>query len=531
MLIKTIKILIASLSIFIFSGCGLSIHDAAEKGDLDFLVSELKKGVDINRKNLTGSTPLHSASKEGKLNVVNYILKKRGEVDAVNSFRKTPLHVAAANGHLNIVKVLLENGAKISSNDNHGNTPLLCAAEKGQIQVVKFLLSEGASGRYKNAFSESALRLASKNGHMDVAELLQDYKPSKRVVSFKRSVQNSVKDTDPPRIEIYTPAQRGIRLISKAGQITISGKVFDRSRVKRFLLDGKNVILDRSNNFKVNATLIDGANSFRFQAIDIYNNSSVKNLDIEGRKRNKAVSGSYHALIIGNNEYANMPNLKTAVNDAKVIEKVLRQRYGFNTRLLLNSTKLSISRAINSFRKRLTSNDHFLIYYAGHGYFDKEVNKAYWWPVDAETDDDTNWIISDTITTNIKRVASKHVLIIADSCYSGTLTRSFNVSLKTGVKSSLYLEKMMNRSSRTLLASGGNEPVSDSGGKGHSVFAASLIHGLKNRTESIFTAENLFYENIKETVSGRSSQVPQYSIIRNSGHGGGDFVFRKKELK
>lgn len=525
MFIKTIKILIASVSIFIFSGCGLSIHDAAGNGDIDFLKRELNKGVSINRKNLTGSTPLHIASEKGRVKAVNFILKRRGNIDAVNSFHKTPLHLAASNGHLLIVKKLIEKGARISSRDNHGNTPLLSASENGHLPVVKYLLSIGANSRYKNAFMESASYLARKNGHMDVADHLEGYGDHKRVR------KDYAMDSTPPVIEIYTPAQRGVKLIKEMGSITITGKVKDKSRVKSFMLDGKSVPLGRDNLFEVKVTLKNGGNRFEFQALDIHNNRAIKSLDIDGKKRVKIVGGAYYALIIGNNKYTNMPDLKTAVNDAKTIDRILKEQYGFKTRLLLNSTKRSISRAINFFRKKLTPNDHFLIYYAGHGYYDKEVSKAYWWPVDAETDDDTNWIIADTITTNIKRVASRHVLIIADSCYSGTLTRSFDVSLRSGEKSTLYLEKMLERPSRTLLASGGNEPVSDSGGKGHSVFAASLIHGLKTRTDSVFTAENLFYENIKETVSGRSSQVPQYSIIRNSGHGGGDFVFRKKELK
>ncbi|MCP4138694.1 MAG: hypothetical protein GY755_00105 [Chloroflexi bacterium] len=43
-----------------------------------------------------------------------------------------------------------------------------------------------------------------------------------------------------------------------------------------------------------------------------------------------------------------------------------------------------------------------------------------------------------------------------------------------------------------------------------------------------FTAEELFYSYIKERVAGNSDQIPEYNIIRNSGHNGGDFIFVKK---
>jgi len=84
---------------------------------------------------------------------------------------------------------------------------------------------------------------------------------------------------------------------------------------------------------------------------------------------------------------------------------------------------------------------------------------------------------------------------------------------------------MKRKSSRTLLASGGDEPVSDTGGKGHSVFAAAFIDGLKEMEQKVFTAEELYYEHVKERVAGNAEQTPEYNIIRNSGHSGGDFLF------
>jgi len=43
--------------------------------------------------------------------------------------------------------------------------------------------------------------------------------------------------------------------------------------------------------------------------------------------------------------------------------------------------------------------------------------------------------------------------------------------------------------------------------------------------KTAFTAEELFYEHIKEQVAENAEQVPEYNTIRNSGHNGGDFVF------
>ena len=52
-------------------------------------------------------------------------------------------------------------------------------------------------------------------------------------------------------------------------------------------------------------------------------------------------------------------------------------------------------------------------------------------PSDAEINDDTNWISNEYITRKIKSYSARNILVIADSCYSGTLTReapNFEVS-------------------------------------------------------------------------------------------------------
>jgi hypothetical protein len=81
---------------------------------------------------------------------------------------------------------------------------------------------------------------------------------------------------------------------------------------------------------------------------------------------------------------------------------------------------------------------------------------------------------------------------------------------------------------RVLLASGGNEPVADSGYGKNSVFAQAFIEGLTDMDKKVFTASELFYSHIREQVAGNAEQVPEYNIIRNSGHSGGDFVFVRR---
>jgi len=344
------------------------------------------------------------------------------------------------------------------------------------------------------------------------------------------------KDTSPPEIILTShDTTRGMKVVQNQKKITIKGKAEDSSGIVEVIVDNREAQLDKDGNFKTDTYLKMGENKIAITAMDRYGNKSTKTFTVVRNNPDKpkadnvaaSSSGNYYALVIGNNDYDYLPKLQTASKDAKQVAAALADRYSFQTKLLLDATRNDILRALNKFRKRLKENDSFLVYYAGHGEFDQTTSKAYWLPVDARSDEDTEWIIVDTITSNIKRISSKHILIVSDSCYSGTLTRSTVAKLGSDQARKHYLKKMQHKKSRTLLASGGNEPVSDSGGQGHSVFAAALLQGLNDMDKKMFTAEELFYGHVKERVAGNAEQIPEYNIIRNSGHDGGDFIFRK----
>lgn len=230
--------------------------------------------------------------------------------------------------------------------------------------------------------------------------------------------------------------------------------------------------------------------------------------------------GSYQALIIGNNKYQVLPHLRTAGNDARSMAKLLEEKYGFRTELIFDATRADILRAISQYRRTLTGRDNLLIYYAGHGWLDKDADEGYWLPVDAGEQDPTNWVSNSSITTALRAMQAKHILVVADSCYSGKLARGINIRLRT----SDYYEKICRKKARTVMASGGIEPVADRGSKGeHSVFASALIEAL-SENEGVLDA-TLLFSKIRRPVMLNADQTPEYSDIRKAGHDGGDFLF------
>lgn len=233
--------------------------------------------------------------------------------------------------------------------------------------------------------------------------------------------------------------------------------------------------------------------------------------------------GRYHALIIGNDAYRHIPVLKSAVSDARRLEEILRESYGFETRLLLDAERDQIVSALADYRRRLQPTDNLLIYYAGHGWVDEQADEGYWLPVDAAAEDPARWVSNATLTTTLRAIAAKHILVIADSCFSGKLTRGVNVQPRTHD----YVRRLMSKRARTAFTSGGLEPVLDSGGKdNHSVFASALFDALMDNTGVVDTSQ--LFNVVRREVALAADQFPEYGDIRRAGHDGGDFVFVRR---
>jgi|GEM_PF-6122582 len=230
--------------------------------------------------------------------------------------------------------------------------------------------------------------------------------------------------------------------------------------------------------------------------------------------------GDYYALIIGVNDYQWLPKLISAQNDAKAFSNLLSSKYGFIVETLIDANRNDILISLERFRNRLTSKDNFLIYYAGHGWYDQDEEEGYWLPVDASEISRINWISNDSISKMIKAMKAKHVLVIADSCYSGKLARGVNISNRNN----RHYARLLNKKARVVLSSGGLEPVVDAGGKeGHSVFASALLDVLSTNKNAMDTTQ--VFVKLRSKVIINSDQTPEYSDIHDAGHDGGDFIF------
>jgi hypothetical protein len=234
---------------------------------------------------------------------------------------------------------------------------------------------------------------------------------------------------------------------------------------------------------------------------------------------------NYHALIIGISEYqragVGLTNLENPVPDAERLYQVLTHKYMFDSAhatLLRNPTREDILNALDHLSEVVTDKENVLIFYAGHGTYDKSKDFGYWLPADSKPGSRGAWIANSTIKDYVGVIKSKHTLLITDACFGGSIFKTRSSSNTIMRFNEAYRDK-----SRKALTSGNLSEVPD-----NSVFLKFLLKSLDENTD-VFLPASLLYSRIYEPILNNASTSPQFGVVQGAGDEGGDFVFIKKD--
>jgi hypothetical protein len=352
-----------------------------------------------------------------------------------------------------------------------------------------------------------------------------------------------------PDIQLIEPVAYDTRsggdiTVTSVGEHLIIGKVTAPAGLLTLLVNDEPTEVNANNVFRAPISIEGESTTLRIAAID----NQGKRVEQFFKLVNKAFSapeddsnpaippvefGKFHALLIANEDYSLLPDLVTPKEDVDAIEKILRERYGFKTTVIKDGSREEIMDGMYGLLEELTSKDNLLIYYAGHGEYVTNTSRGVWLPVDANPSSPANWITNVEINDYLRMIAAKQIVVIADSCYSGALTRSAQINLRPGLTDEEYeahLKRMVQVKARVVLTSGGLAPVLDSATPGgeHSIFAKALIEIL-NENKNVLSAQDLG-RTIAAKVSLAAERVgydqePQYAPLNHANHQGGDFFF------
>jgi ankyrin repeat protein len=114
---------------------------------LDMVVSLFERGMDPNRRNWLGRTPLHDFAEQGRLKETGLFLDRGADIHARDDvWRSTPLAYAARSGKVKMVEFLLGRGAKPTLPDDPAwATPREWARKRGHLEVMAVLDAAGPS--------------------------------------------------------------------------------------------------------------------------------------------------------------------------------------------------------------------------------------------------------------------------------------------------------------------------------------------------------------------------------------------------
>src|SRR5690349_13410484 len=134
------------------------------------------------------------------------------------------------------------------------------------------------------------------------------------------------------------------------------------------------------------------------------------------------------ALVIGNNDYRNVPKLQKAVNDARTMGETLKQ-LGFSVMVAENQNRVQFSRSLLAFDNAVGKGDTAFFFYAGHGF--EIAGQNYLLPTDvpAATEGQEELVrdasvLADRIVERLQNKGVRTSILVFDACRNNPFERT-----------------------------------------------------------------------------------------------------------
>lgn len=249
---------------------------------------------------------------------------------------------------------------------------------------------------------------------------------------------------------------------------------------------------------------------------------SNNNLDLPPIGRNMM-------FVIGIDEYKNWLALRNAASDARGMEEIFAEKFGFVpvAPALYNgdATKENIMKSLDEIRMELEPDDNFILFFAGHGETRKDsVGKAlhetgYLIPVEGGDPYDEQWSSYIEVGYFLQQVAllpARHVTVILDACHSG-IAMGGTISSTRGSED-LPINSLAAPPSRRVITSARKDQLASDDGPlaNHSLFTGMMIKGLRNGSADgnqdgrVLTTEIGTYLSQEVREYSRDKQTPDF---------------------
>jgi WD40 repeat protein len=214
------------------------------------------------------------------------------------------------------------------------------------------------------------------------------------------------------------------------------------------------------------------------------------------------------AIIIGINDYRNgVPSLKTPVNDAQTLAKLLQDKHGYTVMLILNNAadRLNLIHLLETeLPQRLSEDDRLLFYFAGHGIAlnGDDGPEGYLIPADASLGHVNTYLSMNQVSQALSKLPCRHFLGILDCCFAGAFRWSNTRKLVPIDLGTIHRERfdrfIQDPAWQVITSAASDQTALDAfelkntlrGDQGHhSPFAAALIEALEGKADLYPAAE------------------------------------------
>ncbi|MGY3550894.1 putative caspase-like protein [Bradyrhizobium sp. USDA 4469] len=134
------------------------------------------------------------------------------------------------------------------------------------------------------------------------------------------------------------------------------------------------------------------------------------------------------ALVVGNNDYKNVPKLQKAVNDARTMGDTLKQ-LGFQVMVAENQNRQQFAETLLAFDRAIEPGDTAFFFYAGHGF--EIAGQNYLLPTDvpAATEGQEELvrdasILADRVVERLQNKKARTSILVFDACRNNPFERS-----------------------------------------------------------------------------------------------------------
>lgn len=253
----------------------------------------------------------------------------------------------------------------------------------------------------------------------------------------------------------------------------------------------------------------------------------------------QASRGKSYFLGIGIDEYQDekhFPKLDNAVLDMETIAAFCFEHYQFDEiRTLRNreATKGGILEEFYRLYGKLEKEDRLLIYFSGHGgkkSFTKHSILGFWAVHNSEGDLFSSHLTNSEVKTHLDDLKNRHILLISDSCFSGTFlkTRSQKESNKDLADIALAKKEEMCPSRWGLCSGRHDQEVADGAPGEHSPFARAILRVLRENIGSHINTRYFVDRVISYTNYNYQGQLVVGNPLMGPSHKGGAVHFLAK---